>query len=65
MSAQECIRCGKKLSTNEIGLSKKYFGRGATEYMCLSCMAKHFSVSEELLKEKIEQFKQAGCMLFV
>ena len=65
MSDSECKRCGNKLSTNEIGLNIKFFGKDVTEYLCLSCLAKYFSVSEELLKEKIEQFRQSGCVLFV
>ena len=61
----ECRFCGNKVSANEIGLNKKFFGKKVTEYLCIGCMAKYFSVSEELLNEKIEQFKQAGCVLFV
>lgn len=64
-SESECHRCGNKISTNEIGLNIKFFGKGVTEYLCLSCLAEYFSVSEDLLKEKIEQYKKNGCLLFV
>ena len=65
MSASECKLCGNKVSVNEIGLNKKFFGKGVNEYLCLTCLAKYFSVSEELLKEKIERYRQSGCVLFV
>ena len=38
--------------------------RGAKEYLCITCFAKKFKVSEELIREKIEHFKKMGCTLF-
>lgn len=52
------------LTDDEIGLHKKLCNRGATEFMCIDCLAKHFEVAPELLHEKIEQFKKMGCTLF-
>ena len=51
---KECIKCGKPLLVNEIGLHKRLINRSAEEYMCKACLAKHFNVSAELLDEKIE-----------
>lgn len=59
-----CIKCGKELSNDEIALHKKLVNRGATEHMCIGCCARYFSVTEELLREKIVMFKKAGCQLF-
>ena len=60
-----CKQCGKPLSRDEIGLHKKMVNRGATEYFCLHCLAAYFGASEDLLKEKIEQFRKDGCTLFL
>ena len=59
-----CIRCGRKLSADEIGLHKKLFNRAAAEFMCIECCAAHFDVSVKLLENKIEEFKKMGCTLF-
>lgn len=61
---EECIKCGKPLSVNEIGLHKRLINRGAEEYMCKACLAKHFNVSAELLDEKIKMYIMQGCTLF-
>lgn len=60
----QCIQCGKTLTNDEIGLHKKLVNRGATEYMCITCLGKRFRCSEERLREKIEEFRAMGCMLF-
>ena len=59
-----CIRCGAALTRDEIGLTKKLINRGCTEYQCYACLAQHFQVGVDLLKEKVEQFREMGCMLF-
>ena len=60
-----CIKCGKPLERDEIGLHKKLINRGSTEFMCLKCISKEFDCSEELLLKKIQDFKNTGCTLFV
>ncbi len=62
---ETCIHCGAPISRDEIGLTKKLVNRGASSFLCIHCLAKEFSVSEELLKEKIVQFRAMGCTLFV
>lgn len=64
MNEDTCMKCGRKLIRDEIALTKRLINRGATEFMCLTCLAEKFKVSEERLKEKIEQFKESGCTLF-
>lgn len=60
-----CYQCGKgPLSFNEIGLHKKLVNRGAEKFLCMDCLGKEFKVSRELLLQKIEDFKQMGCLLF-
>jgi hypothetical protein len=60
-----CAYCIKdKLSQDEIGLNKKLIHRQIERMMCFTCMAAYFEMSEEDLKEKIEEFKRQGCTLF-
>ncbi|MDY3088441.1 MAG: hypothetical protein SOW51_04410 [Oscillospiraceae bacterium] len=59
-----CKKCGKELSGNDIGLTKKLINRGSTEFLCINCIAEKFDCSKELLEEKIKQFKESGCTLF-
>ena len=61
---EHCTRCGTALTKDEIGLTKKLINRGCTEFQCYACLAEHFRVSVELLKEKVEQFREMGCLLF-
>jgi uncharacterized protein YlaI len=60
----KCFKCGKEITNNEVGLTKKLINRSATEYMCIECMANYFGVSVERLNEKVEEFISAGCTLF-
>ena len=59
-----CKKCGKELSGNDIGLTKKLINRGSTEFLCIDCIAEKFDCTKELLEEKIKQFKASGCTLF-
>ena len=46
-----CICCGKALNSVDIGAYKKFVNRGSTRFMCKSCLAKDFHVSEELIDQ--------------
>lgn len=59
-----CYHCGRTLEADEIALTKKMINRGAKNYLCLSCLAVHFCVSEEVLLDKIREFREMGCTLF-
>ena len=60
-----CKVCQKELSFNDIGAYKKFVNRGATEFLCKSCLAKKLDVPLEMIEEKIKVFKKQGCTLFV
>ena len=60
----KCVRCGAFLSKDETALTRKLINRGTTEFFCLSCLANHFQLSEDILRKKIDEFKAMGCTLF-
>ena len=60
----KCIKCGKTLSYDEIGIHKNMLNRGATEFFCLTCLAEATGSTEERLRERIEHFRKEGCLLF-
>lgn len=66
MNHKKCYVCGKiPLTKNEIGLSKKLLNMKQVNYYCLGCLAEYLEVTEEELLDKIEEFKDEGCTLFV
>ena len=60
-----CITCGRPLVKDEVALTRKLINRGATQYLCIDCLAKKFEVTREDLEKKIEEFRQMGCTLFL
>lgn len=65
-SMSNCYACGKeKLSKDEIGITKKLLGKAEKKMYCLSCLAETLEVTEEELWDKIEEFKEEGCSLFI
>lgn len=60
----QCVVCGKPLIRDDIAIHKKLVNRGATEFMCTHCLSEHFKVDEQLVREKIQFFKEQGCTLF-
>lgn len=60
-----CDKCGKVLSKDEIALTKKLISRNAVEFLCIECLASYLGTTKEALIEKIEQFKDEGCELFI
>ncbi len=60
----KCMKCGKELTNDEIGIHKKMINRGATEFYCLKCLAEETDTTEERLRERIEYFRRQGCLLF-
>ena len=62
----DCFVCGKKqLTKNEIGLNKKLLGRNIKRFQCLNCLAEYLEVAVDFLIEKINEFKEQGCKLFL
>ncbi len=61
----QCKNCGRTLTADDIGATRRFINRGATEFLCIPCLAKHLGVSESFLRDKIEYFRRQGCTLFV
>ena len=60
-----CKVCCRELTRDEIGLTKKLINRGASEFLCLTCLAKKFDMTVEECRTLIAHFREAGCHLFV
>ncbi len=60
-----CQKCGALLTNDDIGASKKLINRGMTQgFLCVSCLAEKYGVSVERIREKIEFWRESGCLLF-
>lgn len=61
---ETCCQCGRAVTPDEIGLTKKLINRGATKWLCYPCLSQRFGVSQEVLLRKVEEFREMGCLLF-
>lgn len=60
-----CEVCGCDIVEKDvIALNKKLFNKNITTFSCLKCMAENLEVTEDDLRDKIEEFKEEGCTLF-
>lgn len=61
----ECLACGKnKLDKDTIGINKKMLGKEIKTFYCMDCLADYLGCTVDDLLEKIEEFKDEGCILF-
>lgn len=65
MTDFKCMKCLRPLTYDEVALHRKMVNRGAREFMCITCLADYFKVSEDALRERIDYFKKTGCTLFM
>ena len=62
----ECIMCGKRnLNKDAIGINKKLLGEDIENFYCIDCLANYLECTVEDLMNKIEEFKEDGCKLFM
>ena len=62
---KECLACGKKpLNKDTLGINKKLLGKDIKKFYCIECLADYLGCSVDDLLEKIEEFKEEGCILF-
>ena len=60
-----CHTCGRELTRDETGLTRKLISRAAQECYCLTCLGEMFRLKEEQLLELIVHFRESGCTLFL
>ena len=61
----KCAKCDASITADEIGASKKLINRGMSEgFLCIHCLAEKFGVTDERIIEKIEEWRESGCLLF-
>lgn len=63
----DCKKCGKKdLSGDELAIYRKLVNRGATEFLCIDCLAEYFNCDRKEIEERINYYRESGhCILFV
>lgn len=62
---KKCKECNKELVKDEIALCKKLLGKNTKQFLCIRCLSEYLDTDQELLLQKIEQFKEEGCTLFL
>ena len=61
-----CIACGKtNLEKATVGINIKLLGKNISNYYCMDCLADYLGCTVEDLLEKIEEFREEGCTLFL
>ena len=61
-----CVMCGKdRLNKDTIGINKKLLGEDIENLYCMDCLAVYLGCTVDELLDKIEEFKEEGCRLFV
>lgn len=62
---EKCYICKRKLEKDDTALCKKMLGKKTRQFFCREDLASVLNVTVDSLDEKIEQFKEEGCTLFV
>ena len=65
MKRKTCCECQKPLSKDEVALTKKLVDLDSEEFYCIPCLAEYLGCTEQDLKEKVQEFKEQGCTLFL
>jgi len=60
----KCKQCNANLKPDEIAIYRKLVNRGAKEYLCIPCLSEYFKCSQEIIYDRIEKLRKAGCTLF-
>lgn len=62
----DCVICGKeRLDKDTIGINKKLLGESINIFYCMDCLAEYLGCNVQDLLDKIEEFKEEGCKLFM
>ena len=60
-----CCDCKEQLKKDEIALSKKLIDVDTEDLYCLNCLSEVIGCTVDDLKDKIQEFKEQGCTLFL
>ena len=62
----DCVSCGKKnLDKDTIGINKKLLNIDIKNFYCMDCLADYLECTVQDLIDKIEEFKEENCKLFL
>lgn len=62
----DCVICGKEhLEKDTVGINKKLLGESIDNFYCMDCLADYLGCTVQELLDKIEEFKEEGCKLFM
>lgn len=62
----DCVICGKEnLEKDTVGINKKMLGENIDNFYCMDCLADYLGCTVQELLDKIEEFKEDGCKLFM
>lgn len=62
---EECYYCKTTMSKDDKALCKKLLGKNIKQFFCRKHLAEVLDTDVETLNEKVEQFKEEGCTLFL
>jgi len=62
---KHCCDCGRDLKKDETALTRKLIDVDTEDFYCLDCLAVFLGCTVQDLKEKIQEFKEQGCTLFL
>ncbi len=60
-----CCDCKEPLKKDEIALSKKLIDVDTEDLYCLNCLSEVIGCTVDDLHDKIQEFKEQGCTLFL
>lgn len=60
-----CCDCARQLKRDEVALSRKLIDVDTQDFYCLDCLAEFIGCTKQDLEEKIQEFKEQGCTLFL
>ena len=60
-----CKQCGAPLHSDDIAIYQKLVFRGATEFLCIDCLALYFDTTRKVIEDRIDYYRKSGhCALF-
>lgn len=65
MKNYNCVSCKLTgLDKNTVGINKKLLGLKIKNFYCIDCLAEYLGCTVQDIFDKIQEFKDEGCLLF-